>query len=678
MKISYRADIDGLRSVAVVSVLLFHASVPGFSGGFVGVDVFFVISGYLITSILINELGATGRIDFLNFWARRTRRLVPSALLVVIVTLGAAHFLLPIPDFYYAARDSVWASTYLINWTKIQSAVEYFDEGGELGPFIHYWSLAVEEQFYIFLTVVFLIAIFFFRFFSGRKINYLLVWIFVTLLVFALGSFAINIHYSVASQPVAFFSTPSRIWQFVLGAFIGFFEYYGVSPTVRQRVCASWVGGGFIALAIFTFDAGLAYPNYYAILPTVGAGLVILAGINGNEKPKSRLQALLSERVPVLVGQLSYSLYLWHWPVVVLWRSNFETWAALDIAAVLAITFLLSVTGYVLVEKPVRYSRTLALRSTLSLTAGLLVSSFIVFGAIQIRDTIRTQNIIYLSNETSHPTEDIRNALPAVYLTDPACHVSPNVIEYPPCVFGHPTEDGSMFLFGDSHAAQWFPALDAIAQEQAFKLYSRTKSGCPPADVRLWYDLLKRDYSECSMWRERVVEEIERRKPAIVFISSFSGYDPLGEDDNVLHGEARLAALIAGERRTVDRIRQSGAQVVFLADTPFFDIDPLDCLVSNPERADLCRVSSSEALAERAPWSLETQSDQTGVHVVDMTDRFCWDGYCRAANTDFVFMRDNSHITMAYSEFLTADLKSRLVKALGDPFGPAVGMNALP
>ncbi|RLQ88449.1 acyltransferase family protein [Notoacmeibacter ruber] len=166
MKIAYRADIDGLRSVAVISVLLFHAEIASFAGGFVGVDIFFVISGYLITSILLKELSATGRIDFVNFWARRVRRLLPIAIVVILATLLAYHILFSIPHFYYAVRDAVWAVAYLINWNKIQSAVQYFDEGGGQGPFIYYWSLAVEEQFYLLVTVLFLPLILIFR---GRQ-----------------------------------------------------------------------------------------------------------------------------------------------------------------------------------------------------------------------------------------------------------------------------------------------------------------------------------------------------------------------------------------------------------------------------------------------------------------------------------------------------------------------------
>jgi peptidoglycan/LPS O-acetylase OafA/YrhL len=668
-KLSYRPDIDGLRALAVLGVLFFHAKVTGFSGGFVGVDVFFVISGYLITSILIRELDATGHIDFVNFWARRTRRLLPSALLVIIVTLIASYYILSTPEFYYAVRDSIWAAIYLINWTKLISAVEYFDEGGEVGPFLHYWSLAVEEQFYIYLTLVFFVALAlkrWFRYLFFRPITQTVIWLIVASGVF---SFAANLYYISDAQPIAFFGTHSRIWQLALGAGVGLIERGGWAPGRLLRGGAAWGGLAAMLLSYVIFDAEFAYPGLYALLPSLGTALFILAGINAAQTLPLPLRTS-GTFVAVAVGKISYSLYLWHWPVFVLWRSHLDRWEMIDIVGALTLTFVLSIAGYFAVEKPIRFSQWLGLRPIRSVVGAAALSLVFVVVGLQIERTSTGQNIIILASGNIVQHESLRQDLPSIYRMEPSCHLSEVDTQYPDCVFGSADLDRKMFLFGDSHAAQWFPALEQFTARNGYRLFSRTKSACASIDIRQWHTRWKREYTECVEWRNKVLEEIEQVRPDIVVIGNSSRHAPIGDDGERLNGEARENDLIAAERRMIDRIRATGAEIVFMEETPWHGFDPPDCLVSNPRDEEACRTPIKEARSKRSPWSVTPRSSVPGIHVVDLTDQFCWDGYCYSTDGEFALHRDKHHVSLGYAEHLADTLASRLNKVLGNDLLP--------
>lgn len=660
MKLNYRPDIDGLRAIAVLGVVLYHAKLSFIPGGFVGVDIFFVISGYLITSILIREQDQNGRVDFYNFWARRTRRLLPSALVVIISALIVSYFVQSKIEFFYAIRDSIWASIYLINWTKLISSVQYFDEGGEVGPFLHYWSLAVEEQFYIFLALVFAFAITMKRIFSSA-VTWSVAQIVIALIVASsVLSFIANLYFITEAQPIAFFSTPTRIWQLGLGAAIGLIERNAFAPTATMRNFASWVGLALMLSANIVLNSDLAYPGIYAVLPSLGAGLFIFAFINGANATLPLPSRIIATRLPVYIGMISYSLYLWHWPVFVLWESYFERWEAIDIIATLLVTLILSISSYLLIENPIRFSKILAVRPKSSLIGFIVVSVVFVIGAAQIQRHIAKDSIITLAGGNAFLPDQVRRELPRIYRMKPACHLAQAAIEYPECIFGAVDGVETAFIFGDSHMAHWFPALDKIAADHKLKLFSRTKSACASVDIRQWHRKWKREYTECAEWRNRVLEEIKAVKPRYVFIGNSSKHSPIEIDDQVYTGTARLEALRDAEKRIIDQIRSFGSEVIFIKDTPWHTKDPFVCLVANPLNTDKCRTPESEAFRTISPWSVTAETKQPGVHLIDMNEHFCRDGFCYMANDDFILVRDTHHISRDYSEALSDALAAKL------------------
>lgn len=659
----YRPDIDGLRAAAVAGVVLFHAGLPQASGGFAGVDVFFVISGYLITSLLFLELDRTGRIDFVAFWARRTRRILPSALLVVVATLAVAYAVVSSLDFYYVARDAIYAALYIINWEQLAASLDYFTDEGN-GLYVHYWSLAVEEQFYLFLTLVFAAAIGSLRFLSRKSPGTGGQVAIALLAVLGVLSFIANLVLTPQAQPVAFFGTHARIWELCLGSAAGLFERRGWTPSAPARSALAWLGTVAIALTFLFYDAEeIAYPGIYAVLPTVGAAFYILAGINARNDVLPIPLRLGATLLPVAIGKLSYALYLWHWPVFELYQTYFGGWTRLDRAIALGVTVILSIASHALVENPIRFSKWLGPRPRQSLAAALALTFVIVLSAGILERKAGSRYIVLESGTAFDPValEQAHKALGAY-----SCNLSFKNTAYKACRFGRRDSARRIFLIGDSHAMHWLPAVERLAKGLGFALYARTKSACITAPVAVFNRKLGRRYYECEEWRERLFREIEDVKPELVLIGLSSRHLPLrpGTDEQ-LEGDERLAALAEAERKMIARIIATGARVGLLADTPWLPENPLECLSEHKESLAECRWKEEKAIQQDGfPWSLKSGEAPPGVRVLDLRDQFCWDGYCHAATDRFIIMWDGHHMTRAFSASLSEVLTQRLAPLL--------------
>jgi len=665
-QLRYRPDIDGLRAAAVGGVLLFHADLSRISGGFAGVDVFFVISGYLITSLLFLELDRTGRIDFVNFWARRTRRILPSALLVIVATLVGAYFFASRLEFYYASRDATYAALYVINWQQLAASLDYFNEEGS-GLFLHYWSLAVEEQFYLFLTLVFALALGSWRFIS-RKLSWTSAQLAAALLaILGVLSFIANIVIAPEAQPVAFFGTHARIWELCLGSGVALLERRGWTPGVAIRSALAWLGTAAIALTFLVYDPQeIAYPGIYAVLPTLGAAFFILAGINASGGWLPIPLRLGSAMIPVAIGKLSYALYLWHWPVFELYQDYFDSWTTLDRVIALGATVLLSIASHILVENPIRFGKGLGARPLQSLGAAVAATLLIVLSAGNLESRAGSKHIVLPSGAVFAPNK-IKKDRARQY--DDECHLELRSTKYASCIYAKRSSPRRLFLIGDSHALQWFAPVERFAKKHGLALYARTKSSCIVTSLQLRNKQLGRIYHECDQWRSQVLEEIERMRPEVVLIGSKSRYRPIRPGSSKqLTGKQRLAALAKAEREMLNRIAATGAQVVMIADIPELPDDPLDCLLENKDSTRLCKWPKKQVLPpNRFPWSFEHDKPPRGVHVLDLSDKLCWDGFCHAANDTHVIMRDRRHVTHSFAATLAPVLEQRLTRVLRTP-----------
>lgn len=655
----YRSDIDGLRALAVGTVLLFHAGISWTPGGFVGVDVFFVISGYLISGILFSEITRTGRIDFLNFWARRTRRLMPSAIFVIAVSLIVGWFFLSELQMYYAGRDAIYATTYLTNWQKLFASIDYFDDESGAGLFIHYWSLAVEEQFYLFLSVIFGIV----SLISAKfKDNASKVWL-ISVVIFScsLISFFANLWSIGEAQPIAFFGTHARIWQLGLGVGVCLLERSGFRPSTLFREFSAWLGTGLVLVAVALFDEKLIYPGIYAAVPTLGAALFILAGVNYDDDAKRPRPLLLaSTAIPIAIGKISYALYLWHWPVFEFHKIFMGSWETPDKIVAILVTLLLAIASYFLVENPVRFSHRLIARPGKSLAAAVAITiTTCAIAAAIVAETSKGK--IVLADGSAYDPRAVRRDLPRIYKE--RCHADQKKTIPEKCIYGHPGSDKKIFLIGDSHAAHWFPPLEEFANEFGYALYNRTKSACIGINIETFNRQWKRLYHECEAWRNAVYEEIIQQKPALVVMGNSSAHRVFLPDVGRLAADdENKRLLVESEKNTVRRLLDAGTKVALMVDMPWFKEDPVDCLLSNPGKTNVCRwLREVSYRKSRSPWSNGEVDWGENVAFLDFSDAACWDNYCYAASASFPNFRDRHHITTA----LASSLSPGFSKALG-------------
>ena len=620
---AYRAEVDGLRAVAVLLVILFHAGVPALQGGFVGVDVFFVISGYLITQILKAEIDRTGALDLLNFYARRARRLLPAAALVTVATLVISSQVLSPLETMRLIKPAAATAVYASNIWFILQGGDYF--GGDLNnnPFLHTWSLSVEEQFYLVWPIIVLVGI---RYSRKRGPAYL----FALLSVLSL---ALCVWMTTARPLWAFYGTPFRIWEFGAGALACL-----IPPgESRHRPAVGWLGLAAILVSAVTFTPQISFPGLNALVPVAGTVALLYAGAG---------IAPLGWPVFTGLGKISYSLYLWHWPLLttaaVFWP-NMGTGGRL--CAVLVAIPLAAGTRW-LVEMPVRYSPYLSKRKMLSLalaaTTVLAVLSAVALARLQSNTTADSPEQKAFIAAGRDRTQLVHGCL--------ATSGSSNLVE---CTFGPANATESIILFGDSHAEQLFPALEPAAAQRHAKLVTMVRTSCPTPEIDIFNSHLKRIDDECSRWREKALLRIAALQPSLVVIANDSGYTKPAEWER-------------GTRATLARLTTSATRTLLIRDTPHPDLDVPVCL----SRAALqgggapetqCLVQRSAALNE-AIWNAEQAAagNTPSVTLLDLTDSFCNANTCPTILGGIPVYRDTNHISTRFAAQLTDVLAGRI------------------
>ena len=597
--IGFRPDIEGLRAIAVVLVVLFHADIGPFGGGFIGVDVFFVVSGFLITSLLLGEVSRTGTVSLPNFWARRARRLIPASCLVVAATLIAAQWLYDPLLLGDLAREAIAVCGFFVNyvfaWREAHGDGGYFDADIAKSPLLHFWSLAVEEQFYLLWPlVIWTLARF------ARRLRHELTIVILGLWVL---SAAACVWLTGNNTPWAFYSLASRAWELLTGALLAISIATLRNLPRRFVVPMATAGLLVVIVAAMVFDAGTPFPGYAAAAPVFGTALVIAAGCS--VQAPAVVREVLGARWMLWIGQRSYAIYLWHWPALVLVG---VTWGPLSLVqrlVVVAGSVVLAAVSYRLVENPVRHSPWMASRPSRSLATGfslLLVTSLVGglmlanpreqsaggeaatltlpgagLGATtattdptpttasptavastavaptvaaaptaaspaattttvaappttpapagpQLADLIALQQGNLEQGLTTqevpsnlHPSlSSVRGDLPAIY--DHGCVLDPGQAHPPDCVYGNPDGAVTVAILGDSHAAHWFPPLEAIATAHNWRLLYFSKKGCPPSEQPLRNALANR---ECTPWRDEALAKITAARPNLIILTGY-------------------------------------------------------------------------------------------------------------------------------------------------------------
>jgi len=649
-KPGFRKDLEGLRAIAILLVIVYHAGVPGFGGGFIGVDVFFVLSGYLITNLLVRDSKRPGGIDFVAFYARRARRLLPASAVVVLACLVAGRALYSPGELRSLAAVAVATSLYLSNSTFIRTGTQYLEPSVDLSALLHTWSLAVEEQFYVLWPLLVWLA--WRRTAAGPPARRTL----LVLGAVAIVSFAACLWLTEWAQAWAFFSSPTRAWEFAAGALAGQVPLRPMRPSLRHGL-----GGLGLALvfgAALLFDESTVFPGLAALAPVVGVVLLLRAL---QVAPSQGWGRILGLGVFQTLGRLSYGWYLWHWPVLVFGRVlGLVHDAASGLLASLLALGLAWVT-YHLVENPARHARWLVendRRSLLAAGAVTLAMAAITFG---VRSYAMTQaerpDMQAISRAESEKSGlYARDCMLDYFALAPAAH----------CSFGDLSSSQTVVLFGDSHAAHWFPAIERLARERHWRLEVFTKSECPAASVDIKVRKLQRTYHECATWREAALQRIRALRPRAVFLSNSSGYVTTGAP---VAFAVTATEWRSGLTRTLTALAAGGGQTILLRDTPLPVVSIPQCLARQVwpwhKRKTGCDTPRDSAFRP-AIWQAETQAAQglAGVHSVDLTDAICGPELCLATRDGRPTYADGNHLAVAFAESLAPAL-ARAVAPLG-------------
>lgn len=642
----FRGDIQALRAIAVVLVVVFHAWPAALPGGYVGVDVFFVISGYLITALLLRELEASGRIDFAAFYARRIRRLLPAAALVIVATVcmfALTHSVLEARQF---VPSSVAAALYVSNLWFASRSVEYLQDGVETDPLLHTWSLGVEEQFYLVWPALLLAA---WRLAPRRSPPRLaLAWVLVGA---GLASLLASVLLTSTSASWAFFSLPTRAWEFCIGAAAVLLQPHVRPIGAAARRAAVWLGLLCMVGAAFAFSARTPFPGVVALLPVVGAFLVIVAG--GEDLRAGAFDPLRS-RALAWLGDRSYSLYLWHWPVLIavaqLWPGS-ERYQV--VAAGVILSLLLAALSFQWVENPVRHHQRLRTpRRALALGAALMVGTL----GVAVCGPLLAPAGFDLA--TRRAAEHAIRDRPRLY--DDRCFASALQADPPACMYGDASARHTIVLVGDSHAAQWFPALEELARTRKLRIAVFVKAACPLADFEPFDPKLGRPYTECTRWRETVFSRMAQLRPELVVVSQASTYDPF-----VARGAEAIAQWQDALVRSLDRLATVAGHVTMIRDTPLPGFHVPRCLA---REAALRRFDPAachfvrETAAASAAFEVEraAAAGRAGVSLLDLSEAICPAPICAVERDGIVLFHDAQHLSASFARSLAGVLWTQL------------------
>jgi peptidoglycan/LPS O-acetylase OafA/YrhL len=689
-KSHFRGDIEGLRGISIVLVLLFHAKIAGFNGGFVGVDVFFVLSGFLITGLLLREVEQTGRISLSQFYARRARRLLPAAALVLVASLVVSYFLLPDLLLPGIAVDTAAAALYVSNINFARHATDYFSSTAVPSPILHFWSLSVEEQYYMFWPAIVLLV--------TRRARVPRINIRIALIAIGLASFAFAVWLLKFNAPWAFFSLPTRAWELALGGLLAVSKsHLERLPKFAARIFG-WVGVTGVILSGIFMKENAPFPGIPALLPTVSAALVIAAGIRRNRTIPTRLLGSPPLR---FLGRISYSLYLWHWPVLVIPAALSLTPLTLTQRILLALgSIVLALITQRFIEDPLRKGHVIGIKPRWNLITATAVALAVATAAYAINTDTKSnihkttsvasaeEKIRRLDSQTNSAvpqTTDLGGRLATVDFPVPAdidpsiataskdralsyldgCHTQMNnAPSTKPCVYGNPNGSKTIVLFGDSHALSWDPALSQVATLHGWKLLSLTMSACTPADIPAWNPALHAEMKNCAIWRKATIARIVAAKPYIVVIAGTRGFATVDAAGKVLTDAVRTVAFHDGMKRTIDQIKPAATHVILMQDTPASKFDPPLCLAAHHSSTLACATPVEKAIS--AAWQNEEQllASEESIHIIDPSFWICPTSPCPAVIGNLIVYSDPGHLTATFSAALAHRVDDAIVAAI--------------
>lgn len=648
MSIKYRSDIDGLRAVAVLSVLFFHSGFSQFSGGYVGVDVFFVISGYLITTIIVREI-ANNVFSISNFYERRFRRILPALAVVIVASLLVGILLLP-PSGVVELGKSAISTTLFVSNMFFYFESGYFAGAAEMKPLLHTWSLAVEEQYYIFFPLLLV-------FIAKIDSKHYLRW----LVFLGGGSLVACIILTVVKPSIAFYGIPTRAWELFIGSILAL----NVIPTLGTRSSRefySLVGIGMILYSIFQFTPETSFPGFTALLPTLGTAFIIHSGSAGF----GFIHKALSLRPVVFIGLISYSLYLWHWPVIVYTKIFFiKELSGFVLIAMLLVIFLLAILSWKYVESPFRKKSIFKNKQSMLLASFTTSAVVIVCGLSLVMNQGFPNRLTNNISLDSKDTEWERWGL---------CEKVTERLENNKglCDIGADSKLASFILWGDSHARSLISGVNLSANNIGVSGKIATQAGCPPL---LSIERINR--TSCDSFNKSVLDFIsasqnieivilaarwaistkgtrykkEEAGPAIVLI------DLKSLDSNNL---SNVELFDIGIRRTIVKLHSLGKKVVLVNPIPEVGYDvPSAYFIGDLTGQDINKIiapTTKEYMkrTEEVVSTFQKINENMSVEIAELDAYLCNENYCRVLDDNGIpLYRDDDHLSTYGSKYIS-------------------------
>lgn len=672
-----------MRAVAVLVVVAAHTGVPFLTGGFVGVDVFFVVSGFLITRLVLDGVRREGGFSPIRFYARRARRILPAASVVIAVTVTGSALYLSFLDVRRIAEDAVWAVFFAANLRFQDQNVDYYAQDQTTSPLQHYWSLAVEEQFYVVWPVLVMLGLLVARSRrtgGAREPSVVLGALAAAVVVASLG-YAVVL--TTTAPDAAYFSSPARAWEIAVGCLVACL-LDGGRPGYRRRTSSALGVTGLAAVlcSVVLYDESSAFPGPAALLPVLGTAALLVAGADRVDPPAvSRALGVLPLRK---IGDWSYSIYLWHWPMIVIPATRLErSLTATESLVAVALTIQLSYLTYRFVEQPFRTGelwRRRPARGLLIYPVSLAVVLGVAFGSHSYatylgsergdNPAISTEDVGIQGNSI---TDQVRASVLAAQegrpipsdLTPDLLDLQDEVADVGACNYndvepedwglcerGDTGAERTLVITGDSHARAWIPAFDLIAQAAGFRAFYFVKGRCTAAHVLPGLPRTGDPNPECEVFHDWVAEQVEELEPDLMVVTTAPPFNGVYVDDEHVTDQDELVDIVAqGFDDAFATYRPLVERLVLLVDVPQLSIDPGPCLSARSARLRDCTIPPAEGSALMREVSVAS-AERHDVETVDPGGWLCADGLCPTVIGSTITYRDPGHITTTRAEEL--------------------------
>lgn len=650
----YRTEIEGLRTIATLLIAIYHVWLGRVSGG---VDVFFVLSGFLITMSLISKIESTGNIHFGDYLLGLAKRLFPLALTVILFITGLSIFLLPRVQWDQTISHMFASTLFFENWRLSLDAVDYLAQDNVASPFQHFWSMSVQGQFYILWPCLIFAAYILAQKFLKTPVRKTLLSVLLIVFILSLGY---SIYITNVNQPWAYFDLLARFWEFSLGGIFAILLPY-LSLNKWLSTFIGWIGLLIVCFTGVIIPVSDLFPGYIALLPIGGAILLILSA---ESSTRFGVDKILGAKLFLFLGRYTYGFYLWHWPLLIFYKAYMDT-STVPIGhgiLILLVTFILSYVSTKFIETPIRKINVRRSKSKLVFVLSLMLFSVLFVnisfnyfveqekaqkpleyniqdypGALALQQNIQATNGVELIPSMVNVKTDI----PSFY-DDKKCFSNRGAV-VTKCSFGvMDNPDYIIALVGGSHSGHWFPTLEILSEELNFQIDVYIRDGCRFTND----DFGGQVTPECLSWNEKLMDVLIKDPPDLVFTTA-----TLNKRDTVPIG-------YIGQWRRLEGI----AQIFAVRDNPRMAEDIPTCLerVSDPAE---CSVPRDQGVSEIVPWE-NTKGIPSNVTFADLTDTFCDESRCYGVIGNIIVYRDKHHITAEYAKTLAPALREPLADAL--------------